>query len=229
MIVEQQPCKVPDDPILNFIDFMGRYTILLNGTVLQKEATKGELQDLADEHKKEVIDKFKRLWESRPIANNGVSCEDILELMLVDDLKESGHAACSATYKRTYFNWCRPMVEKVLAKLPTTAINNGVSFDSIVDKLTHLNGDHLMGLELNDIHIIANFITRLPTTAPRGGNMIDVVKKAVESGAVVIKPCTANCLNGIITDHEGAEVRDIVCPTCSGREYVITEGEVSGG
>lgn len=70
---QQQPCKVPDDPILNFIDFMGRYTILLNGTVLQKEATKGELQDLADEHKKEVIDKFKRLWESRPIANNGVS------------------------------------------------------------------------------------------------------------------------------------------------------------
>ncbi len=107
--------------------------------------------------------------------------------------------------------------------------NNGVSFDSIVDKLTHLNGDHLMGLELNNIHIIANFITKLPTTAPRGGNMIDVVKKAVESGAVVIKPCTANCLNGIITDHEGAEVRDIVCPTCSGREYVITEGEVSGG
>ena len=47
--------------------------------------------------------------------------------------------------------------------------NNGVSFDSIVDKLTHLNGDHLMGLELNNIHIIANFITKLPTTAPRGG------------------------------------------------------------
>lgn len=47
--------------------------------------------------------------------------------------------------------------------------NNGVSVDSIVDKLTHLNGDHLMGLELNDIHIIANFITRLQTTAPRGG------------------------------------------------------------
>jgi len=47
--------------------------------------------------------------------------------------------------------------------------NNGVSFDSIVDKLTHLNGDHLMGLELNDIHIIANFITRLQPTAPRGG------------------------------------------------------------
>jgi len=59
--------------------------------------------------------------------------------------------------------------------------------------------------------------------------LLDVVKKAVESGAVVIKPCTANCLNGIITDYEGAEVRDIVCPTCSGREYVITEGEVGGG
>lgn len=59
--------------------------------------------------------------------------------------------------------------------------------------------------------------------------LLDVVKKAVESGAVVIKPCTANCLNGIVTDYEGAEVRDIVCPTCSGREYVITEGEVSGG
>ena len=50
--------------------------------------------------------------------------------------------------------------------------NNGVSFDSIVDKLTHLNGDHLMGLELNNIHIIANFITKLPTTAPRGGGDI---------------------------------------------------------
>ena len=50
--------------------------------------------------------------------------------------------------------------------------NNGVSFDSIVDKLTHLNGDHLMGLELNDIHIIANFITRLQPTAPRGGGEI---------------------------------------------------------
>lgn len=51
----------------------------------------------------------------------------------------------------------------------TPIANNGVSFDSIVDKLTHLNGDHLMGLELNNIHIIANFITKLPTTAPRGG------------------------------------------------------------
>ncbi len=59
--------------------------------------------------------------------------------------------------------------------------------------------------------------------------ILNVVKKAVESGAIVIKPCTANCLNGIITDYEGAEVRDVVCLTCSGREYVITEGEVSGG
>ncbi len=60
-------------------------------------------------------------------------------------------------------------------------------------------------------------------------SLLSVVKKAVESGAVVIKPCTANCLNGVITDYEGAEVREVVCPTCSGREYVITEGEVSGG
>ena len=68
----------------------------------------------------------KKMWNIKnTIANNGVSCEDILELMLVDDLKESGHAACSATYKRTYFNWCRPMVEKVLAKLPTTAPRGG--------------------------------------------------------------------------------------------------------
>ena len=66
-----------------------------------------------------------------------------------------------------------PHARKVEAKkmwnIKNTIANNGVSFDSIVDKLTHLNGDHLMGLELNDIHIIANFITRLPTTAPRGG------------------------------------------------------------
>ena len=167
--------------------------------------------------------------QSTPIANNGVSVRGIIDTC--------AHVACDAVHHVGFLNmsqqkkgeYIAKQIRALHAKLPTTAINNGVSFDSIVDKLTHLNGDHLIGLELNDIHIIANFITRLQTTAPRGGNMIDVVKKAVESGAVVIKPCTANCLNGIITDHEGAEVRDIVCPTCSGREYVITEGEVSGG
>ena len=114
--------------------------------------------------------------------------------------------------------------------------NNGVSVDSIVDKLTHLNGDHLMGLELNDIHIIANFITRLQTTAP----LLSVVKKAVESGLIVVKPCEGCGSNGWYVGHRsecslnreeccdcGGE--QIQCETCSGNGFTITEGEVSGG
>ena len=62
--------------------------------------------------------------------------------------------------------------------------NNGVSFDSIVDKLTHLNGDHLMGLELNNIHIIANFITKLQPTAINNGVSFEDIEK------IIWKHCT---------------------------------------
>ena len=96
-------------------------------------------------------------WNNRPIANNGVSLDYIKKV--VDDSTSNILDDC-----------CLDKISSAIhAKLQPTAINNGVSVDSIVDKLTHLNGDHLMGLELNDIHIIANFITRLQTTAPRGG------------------------------------------------------------
>ena len=115
-----------------------------------------------------VSDAIKKYVESRsPIANNGVSFRGIIDTC--------AHVACDAVHHVGFLNmsqqkkgeYIAKQIRALHAKLPTTAINNGVSFDSIVDKLTHLNGDHLMGLELNNIHIIANFITKLPTTSPR--------------------------------------------------------------
>ena len=102
-------------------------------------------------------------WNNRPIANNGVSLEEFRMHVLNVLKKRFPHVG-----EKSYEN-IKDAQDEILVKLQPTAINNGVSVDSIVDKLTHLNGDHLMGLELNDIHIIANFITRLQTTAPRGG------------------------------------------------------------
>ena len=143
-----------------------------------------------------------------PIANNGVSLDvitDVLKELLLTPKPVEGKPTIAE-------------LQKMLDDPATSSI--GVLPDGSIACLRP---------EISLKELASAIHAKLQPTAPRGGNMIDVVKKAVESGAVVIKPCTANCLNGIITDHEGAEVRDIVCPTCSGREYVITEGEVSGG
>ncbi len=70
--------------------------------------------------------------------------------------------------------------------------------------------------------------------------LLDVVKKAVESGLIVVKPCEGCGSNGWYVGHRsecslnreeccdcGGE--QIQCEPCSGNGFTITEGEVGGG
>ena len=52
-------CSTPDDPLDNFKDFLGKFTIVLNGTGIQKRADQPD--ELSFEHKFEVVEKAKRL------------------------------------------------------------------------------------------------------------------------------------------------------------------------
>ena len=57
--VKLEPCQTPKDPIENFADFLGKYTILLNGTTCEKQAN--QPLELTLENRREVVEKFKIL------------------------------------------------------------------------------------------------------------------------------------------------------------------------
>ena len=84
-----------------------------------------------------------KLWNTRPIANNGVSLEDILNILVEEDYKSylemdkklGSIQWTSKPDKETILAMSRerltPSAIAIHAKLPTTAINNGVSFEDI--------------------------------------------------------------------------------------------------
>jgi hypothetical protein len=55
----EQACQVPENTLDNFKDFLGKYTIVLNGTVIEKRLDQPE--ELSFENKREVFEKFERL------------------------------------------------------------------------------------------------------------------------------------------------------------------------
>ncbi|KKM81899.1 hypothetical protein LCGC14_1325070 [marine sediment metagenome] len=58
-------------------DFLGRYTILLNGTVCEKEAN--QPRELNAEHKKEIVDRVLALTASANKLSKVVASEDDIE------------------------------------------------------------------------------------------------------------------------------------------------------
>ena len=124
-------------------------------------------------------------WNTRsPIANNGVSVDDIDKALEDADQFKVGRP-----------NYWEEIKYKII---PTPEIRRYFA---------------------NAIH------AKLQPTAPRGGNMFDVVKKAVESGAVVIKRCTL-CKDGKTTVIKNNRGYSANCPFCK-KGFTITEGEVS--
>ncbi len=122
--------------------------------------TKGDAEKLAD-----AIYKL-----NRPIANNGVSLEEILKMILyvpnnisisIDEANKLAKAI---------------LLRINNAKLPTTAINNGVSVEEfrmhvlnvLKKRFPHVGEKSYENIKDAQDEIIA----KLPTTAPRGGGEI---------------------------------------------------------
>ena len=230
-----------------------------------------------------------KLWNTRPIANNGVSLEDILNILVEEDYKSylemdkklGSIQWTSKPDKETILAMSRerltPSAIAIHAKLPTTAINNGVSFEDIEKIIwkhcTPLYEEDIQGHThtLKGNELAKAIHAKLQPTAPsarRGGAimktlgdlkgllperkitqqyddfnngfesgenhmidivsaipLLDVVKKAVESGAVRIKLCSCIEISSVF-----GKIKTIrTCANCYGHGFTITEGEVSCG
>ncbi len=92
--------QTPSDPIDNFADFLGKYTIVLNGTVIEKRAD--QPQELTADHHKEVVEKFKNLWNSRkPQMVEGDEVEALAKFMKKQETYLAGYYEGDKTDKET--------------------------------------------------------------------------------------------------------------------------------
>ena len=164
-----------------------------------------------------------KLWNTRPIANNGVSFEDIEKIIWKH---------CTPLYEEdiqghTHTLKGNELAKAIHAKLQPTAPSarrGGAIMKTLGDlkgllperKITQQYDDFNNGFESGENHMI-DIVSAIP--------LLDVVKKAVESGAVRIKLCSCIEISSVF-----GKIKTIrTCANCYGHGFTITEGEVSCG
>lgn len=153
-------------------------------------------------------------WNTRsPIANNGVSVEDIKKVLYKDCI-----GRCIAPNAEGYEYRSHPdKLAEALTKLQPTAINNGVSLHEITelvsaleDMINYYKPHNWVSTETGYevLNKAQKVLSRLPTTAPRGGDPLNILKRIIKATP-----------HSMCSDAEAWAIA----------EQLITEGDVIGG